>query len=705
MAEFEHASVQQQQHGGGQNVFLTQGNEVGVDRERAEMGTSAASLLLQQQQQQPQQSTTAPASVAAGVVGGAHASPSTRLHHKLREMKEMDDALALMKGDYAERIRVVQEGEAKFLVKQHNIRQYLKRFKLFILESDAKRARAEKKEADEQKQRAAKLREIEQQRALFLQLQSRRSDLKQKNDHYKQNRSYLEAVKDSVPEQYGEIDELIVRYQILKQTNTDLSEANRAASASLEKVTAELQSLYKTKQNAILVMNSRFAHLLQKLESVSNDASSIENEVAAGELRTRDMQRYFCEVQMAVRNIYQRTMSSLPSKKAQTQIKKRMQQATLAAAAAAANDTAAATSAAAAAAAAAAAHSRSAAHAASTSAATASSTSGSGGGGALDSDDDDDDLASRHAAAYAASGVDLSNNSADAATAAQSALQNQKHAQVKAHLIQLLDAIAERLVDLQFIVDQVYPNGVQLLREGGALYSAGAAAATAMVGGVAGAAANAAQAGGLSERGGGGQRRAGASGRHNNGDSSTADSSRRGTGAAASLRSVAGKGTPSHKAARSRGLNTDDSDADLHHTMQHSNSSSALSSPSHGASQAGFSAADRALALENKMRLINAQLAQSGTGLLLNLPDKSHFIPANQKARTEAEEAERVARAQRRQPRPSVMLGAPPAMGAGAGQQQQHRGSFMVNSGGGGGGGGAGAAGLPLLGKSPRRSP
>jgi hypothetical protein len=58
----------------------------------------------------------------------------------------MDDALALMKSDYADRIRAVKEGESKFLVKQHNIIKYLRRFKLFILESDTKRARAEKKE-------------------------------------------------------------------------------------------------------------------------------------------------------------------------------------------------------------------------------------------------------------------------------------------------------------------------------------------------------------------------------------------------------------------------------------------------------------------------------------------------------------------------------------------------------------------------------
>jgi predicted transcriptional regulator len=85
-------------------------------------------------------------------------------------------------------------------------------------------------QSEEHRQRSLKIKEIESLRQQFLQLQQTRSDLKQKNDHYKQNKQYLESVKDAVPEQYGEIDELIVRHQILKQTNTDLTESNRKVS-------------------------------------------------------------------------------------------------------------------------------------------------------------------------------------------------------------------------------------------------------------------------------------------------------------------------------------------------------------------------------------------------------------------------------------------------------------------------------------------
>ena len=42
-------------------------------------------------------------------VGDMHVSESTRLHKKMREMKEMDDTLSAMKRDYARRIRAVKQ--------------------------------------------------------------------------------------------------------------------------------------------------------------------------------------------------------------------------------------------------------------------------------------------------------------------------------------------------------------------------------------------------------------------------------------------------------------------------------------------------------------------------------------------------------------------------------------------------------------------
>lgn len=540
--------------------------------------------------------------------------------------------------------------------------QYLKRFKLFILESDTKRARAEKKESEEHRQRLLKLREIEQHRALFLTLQSTRSTLKAKNDHYKQNKNYLESVKDSVPEQYSEIDELIVRYQILKQTNVDLTESNRLVSERMEAVSADLQNLYKTKQNDILVKNSKFAHLLQKLESVTNDTSNIENETAAVELRNRDGQRYFCEVSMAIKNIYARTMSSLPSKKAATQMKKRIMQqnAILAARDGAAGG------------------------ATRANGRDDAASGGAGGGGLtnsvssqsnsrastaasahrssafdsdLDSDDEDGEAVSEKAQSAAAAAAALAASEDHSASLSQSQTHS-KNMQVKAHLIQLLDSIAERLVDLQFIVDQVHPNGAQLLREGGSLYSPGLAAAAALVSGGGGAGALSSQqgAGGPGTERAGGARFKPVAGRNGGGGGgdSTADSSRRGgmlsshaTGSRQQISPSMHSSQRSHSqqtiggggagggggggGGRRRGGFGAGSDSESESESNSRASTAALAGvgmPATPLSPEERRGASR-VELENKMRAINANLASSG---MLGVGLNARQIPVHQMA-------------------------------------------------------------------------
>lgn len=539
-----------------------------------------------------------------GALGGGahdHVSQSTRLHHKMREMKEMDDALALMQSEYSERIRAVKDGEAKFLVKQHNIIKYLRRFKLFILESDTKRARAEKKESEEHRQRNLKVREIEQLRAQFLQLQQTRSDLKQKNDHYKQNKQFLESVKDAVPEQYGEIDELIVRHQILKQTNTDLTEANRVVTEKMEAINTELQTLYKTKQNDILVKNSKFASLLQKLETVTNETSSIENEVVAVEQRTRDMNRYFCEVQMAIQNIYARTMSSLPSAKAATQMKKRMQQQAVAskeaAAAAAANGTAPLEDL--------------------SPGPSSMPTSRLGSAGSFIDDmsdlSDDEDGAGTTAAAQSSPADEAATRAALAASSRTMALKQQS---VKQHLVSRLEAIMERLEDLQDIVDYIQPGALQVLREGGSIYAANAAAhtlAATSAGAIAGANTDRARGGGA------GGRRSGTTGYV-------------GTGGRAYVSGSSNNDPSADSFRRSRAPNAPPPPA----AMQHSSSKRVIAGSRRGggvsSSHSDFDQGDvekDGTDVERKFRAINLALTHTVPGLF---DEKTIEIPAHQMA-------------------------------------------------------------------------
>lgn len=64
----------------------------------------------------------------------------------------------------------------------------------------------------------------------------------------------------------------------------------------------------------ILLKNSYVARLQKQFEDVTNQTSSIENEVANFELKTRETNRVFVEVQMSIKNIYARIMQTMPKK-------------------------------------------------------------------------------------------------------------------------------------------------------------------------------------------------------------------------------------------------------------------------------------------------------------------------------------------------------------------------------------------------------
>lgn len=90
----------------------------------------------------------------------SQSSQSTLLLKKRKEMKEVDDALELMKKDYERRMDACEERRMQFELKQAKLREQVLKFEKFIQENDAKRQRAESKAKHERKQYEEKCREI-----------------------------------------------------------------------------------------------------------------------------------------------------------------------------------------------------------------------------------------------------------------------------------------------------------------------------------------------------------------------------------------------------------------------------------------------------------------------------------------------------------------------------------------------------------------
>ncbi|GLI67448.1 hypothetical protein VaNZ11_011641 [Volvox africanus] len=200
-----------------------------------------------------------------------HVSPATRLLEKRRQMFEVQEALEAQKLDFNRKEEVFKRREEALKLKDLELQESLIRFSKFLQENDSKRARAEKKAADEIKARLQKEKEIEQLTDVLEELKSEKDrilEVLEKNMRYQQ---YLESVLE-VADEYQEVSDLLLRHATLSATNADLKDHQRRCSELAEKVRTELQIYVKQKTDEILNLNNQVAKLKTELEGYEAEA-------------------------------------------------------------------------------------------------------------------------------------------------------------------------------------------------------------------------------------------------------------------------------------------------------------------------------------------------------------------------------------------------------------------------------------------------
>mmetsp|Transcript_25341 Transcript_25341/g.55050 ORF Transcript_25341/g.55050 Transcript_25341/m.55050 type:complete len:310 (+) Transcript_25341:61-990(+) len=200
-----------------------------------------------------------------------HVSPATRLLEKRRQMFEVQEALEAQKQDFNRKEEVFKRREEALKLKDLELQESLIRFSKFLQENDSKRARAEKKAADEIKARLQKEKEIEQLSEVLEELRNEKErihEVLEKNMRYQQ---YLESVLE-VADEYQEVSDLLLRHATLLATNQDLKEHQRKCGELAEKIRAELQIYIKQKTDEILNLNNVVARLKKELETYEGDA-------------------------------------------------------------------------------------------------------------------------------------------------------------------------------------------------------------------------------------------------------------------------------------------------------------------------------------------------------------------------------------------------------------------------------------------------
>ncbi|KAF5841599.1 hypothetical protein DUNSADRAFT_12297 [Dunaliella salina] len=200
-----------------------------------------------------------------------HVSPATRLLEKRRQMFEVQEALENQKAEFNRKEEVFKKREEALKMKDLELQESLIRFSKFLQENDSKRARAEKKAADEIKARIQKEKEIE---GLADQLEELRAEKERVHGVLEKNmryQHYLESVLEGADE-YQEVPDLLMRHATLRATNKDLRDHQQKCSEAAESIRAELAAYVKGRTDEILNLSNRVARLKKELEKHEGEA-------------------------------------------------------------------------------------------------------------------------------------------------------------------------------------------------------------------------------------------------------------------------------------------------------------------------------------------------------------------------------------------------------------------------------------------------
>lgn len=124
-----------------------------------------------------------------------------------------------------------------------------------------------------------------------------------KNMSYK---DYLMSIVDSTDNDYEEIEEIIARYQTLRDARNDLMSACEKQNDEILKRRKEYLQLKSTSQNQLLIQSgilnayrSELEHLLNLLKNEQDESEVLEDE-------KKDVMREYSQINQAIRNIFHR---------------------------------------------------------------------------------------------------------------------------------------------------------------------------------------------------------------------------------------------------------------------------------------------------------------------------------------------------------------------------------------------------------------
>ncbi|KAI8801735.1 hypothetical protein BJ742DRAFT_749399 [Cladochytrium replicatum] len=218
-------------------------------------------------------------------------------------MLEVENGLNQQKEEFAMKMESLSQRREELGRKEMQLKESLMKFDKFLKENDAKRTRALKKSLDERKTREQKEAEVLKLKDSIMALVDKRDRQGKIVDTNLIFQKYLESVLETTDE-FGEVKDILSRYDTLSATNAELIERARNAQERTERDRLIFMHSSEEKNNIVLNYNNEIAKLQTKLEESQARTAKWQAECDIALKNATQKSLLLGQVKMATNNLF-----------------------------------------------------------------------------------------------------------------------------------------------------------------------------------------------------------------------------------------------------------------------------------------------------------------------------------------------------------------------------------------------------------------
>ncbi|OMJ83422.1 hypothetical protein SteCoe_15642 [Stentor coeruleus] len=233
-------------------------------------------------------------------------SPATRLLDKRRLMYQVQEAFERQKEEEARRLEMFNNKEEELRARDLAVQEKFVEFSKVINENEAKMQRANNRIAEEKKAIEAKEKRKKELEEKVSELKSKAATLEKSVTAMKAYEEFLENVRAKNPEEFTEINDILLLEGKLRLANDQLRFQQKQLEEENQKIRSIKDQLEKRKKDEILQLNIEIAQKSKQCEETEGkrlDLNKLAEQISA---KTVYKQVEIGHIFMAIDNLYMR---------------------------------------------------------------------------------------------------------------------------------------------------------------------------------------------------------------------------------------------------------------------------------------------------------------------------------------------------------------------------------------------------------------